>query len=59
VLDLSLHQLGALQAMSIDTVGKALGSTEAEFRKAAYIGPVRSRKIMNVVTAAVCEFLSG
>lgn len=59
VLDITSHQMGALASVGIDTVGKALASTEAEFRKASYIGPVRSRKIMNVVTAAVLEFLSG
>ena len=53
VLDLSNHQEGALKSIGIDTVGKALKSTEADFMKAAYIGPKRSRKIMNTTTAAV------
>jgi hypothetical protein len=45
--------------IGIDTLGRALKSSEAEFKKAWYIGPKRSRQIMNVVTAAVFEYLSG
>ncbi|SIQ71106.1 hypothetical protein SAMN05880566_10579 [Janthinobacterium sp. TND4EL3] len=59
VLDLTAHQQWALSSVGIKTVGEALTSTEARFRQASYIGPVRSRKMMNVVTAAVLEFLSG
>lgn len=59
VLDLSTHQKSALLSISIDTVGKAFTSSEESFRQASYIGPVRSRKIKNVVTAAVLEYLSG
>jgi hypothetical protein len=59
VLDLSWHQKTALHSIDIQTIGQALASTEGDFRKASYIGPVRSRKMMNVVTAAVLEFLSG
>lgn len=59
VLDLTDHQKGALKSIGIKSVGEALTSSEATFRKALYIGPVRSRKMMNVVTAAVMEFLSG
>lgn len=59
VLDLTVHQQWALNSVGIRTVGEALTSTEATFQRAAYIGPVRSRKMMNVVTAAVLEFLSG
>jgi hypothetical protein len=59
VLDLTEHQQWALKSIDISTVGEALTSSEATFRKAMYIGPVRSRKMMNVVTAAVMEFLSG
>lgn len=58
-LDLTDHQIDSLISVGINTVGDALTSTEATFRKANYIGPVRSRKMMNVVTAAVLEFLSG
>lgn len=59
VLDLTEHQQWALKSIGIETVGGALTSSEATFRRAMYIGPVRSRKMMNVVTAAVMEFLSG
>jgi hypothetical protein len=59
VLDLTEHQQSALKAIGISTVGEALTSSEATFQKAMYIGPVRSRKMMNVITAAVMEFLSG
>lgn len=59
VLDLTDHQQAALHSIGVRTVGEALTSSEATFRRAMYIGPVRSRKMMNVVTAAVLEFLSG
>ncbi len=59
VLDLTEHQQWALASIGISTVGDALTSSEATFQRAMYIGPVRSRKMMNVVTAAVMEFLSG
>jgi hypothetical protein len=59
VLDISEHQKRALASISIDTLGQALNCTEADFMKADYIGPKRSRRIKNVVTAAVIEYLSG
>lgn len=59
VLDLSPHQKGALQRIGITTVAEALSSSESKFQEAHYIGPVRSRKMMNVATAAVLEYLSG
>lgn len=59
VLDLTSHQKEALGSIGVDTVGKALSCKEVEFQRAMYIGPVRSRRIMNVVSAAVFEFLSG
>ncbi len=59
VLDLTDHQQSALHTVGILTVGQALTSSEATFQRASYIGPVRSRKMMNIVTAAVLEFLSG
>jgi len=59
VLDLTEYQQRALKSIDITTVGQALISSETMFRKAMYIGPVRSRQMMNVVTAAVMEFLSG
>jgi hypothetical protein len=59
VLDISEHQKHALAAIKIDTLGQALACSEADFMKADYIGPKRSRRIMNVATAAVIEYLSG
>jgi hypothetical protein len=59
VLDISDYQKGALASIDIKTLGEALGSTEKDFQKADYIGPKRSRRIMNVVTSAVIEYLSG
>ena len=58
-LDLTSHQQFALASVGVVNVRDALNSTEATFQKAMYIGPVRSRKMMNIVTAAVLEFLSG
>lgn len=59
VLDLSDHQKGALLKIGITTIGEALSSSEAKFQQAYYIGPKRSRKMMNVATSAVLEYLSG
>ncbi len=59
VLDLSEHQKNALAAINISSLGQALTSTEVDFMRADYIGPKRSRRIKNVVTAAVIEYLSG
>lgn len=58
-LDLTAHQKQSLHSLEIETIGQALNSTEAQFQRAHYIGPKRSRRIMNVVTAAVLEYLSG
>jgi len=59
VLDISEHQKRALESIEIRTLGQALASSEDDFMKADYIGPKRSRRIMNVVTSAVIEYLSG
>ena len=59
VLDLSLHQKNALASIGVKTIGETLSSSEAQFQKAYYIGPKRSRQIMNTATAAVLEYLSG
>jgi hypothetical protein len=59
VLDISEHQKSALASIGIDTIGKALSASEEAFQQAHYIGPKRSRRIMNVVTGAALEYLSG
>lgn len=58
-LDLTPYQRSALKSIGIDTVGKALNSKEEEFQAVKWIGPIRSRQMMNVVTSAALEFLSG
>jgi hypothetical protein len=58
-LDLTDHQREGLRSIGLDTVGKALQASEAEFQKIDYVGPKRSRRMMNVVTASVLEYLSG
>lgn len=58
-LDISSHQKSALDSIGIKTIADALNSDEAAFQKAYYVGPVRSRRIMNIVIAAVLEYLSG
>mgnify|MGYP006076633141 CR=1 FL=1 len=59
VLDISNHQKQALTGIGIDSIGRALSSSESTFQRAHYIGPKRSRRIMNVASAAVLEYLSG
>lgn len=59
VLELTDYQKASLRTVGIETVGQALTSSEATFQRVMYIGPIRSRKMMNVATAAVLEFLSG
>ena len=59
VLDLSYHQRSSLKKLGLDTIGKALSEKEETYRKADYIGPVRSRRMKNAVVASVLEYLSG
>lgn len=59
VLDLTDYQRTGLNSIGLDTVGKALQASESEFQRISYIGPKRSRKMMNVVVASVLEYLSG
>ena len=59
VLELTGHQKAALHEIKVNTIGQALRSKESDFKKAWYIGPKRSRRIMNVVNAAIFEYLSG
>ncbi|MEU0886065.1 AAA family ATPase [Lentzea sp. NPDC005914] len=48
-----------LKELGFDTVGKALAASEEDFRKAKWVGEVRSRQMMNAATEAVLEYLSG
>jgi hypothetical protein len=59
VLDLTDYQKAGLQRIGLDTVGKALQASEPEFQRISYIGPKRSRKMMNIVVSSVLEYLSG
>lgn len=59
VLDLTEYQKEGLRSIGLDTVGRALQASEAEFQRIDYIGPKRSRKMMNVVISSVLEYLSG
>jgi hypothetical protein len=59
VLDLTDYQKRGLRTIGLDTVGKALQGSELEFQRIYYVGPKRSRKMMNVVVSSVLEYLSG
>jgi hypothetical protein len=59
VLDLTEYQNSGLHSIGITTVGEALQASEARFQHISYIGPKRSRRMMNVVVASVLEYLSG
>ncbi|MEI9864766.1 MAG: hypothetical protein WDN00_09470 [Limisphaerales bacterium] len=59
VLDLTDYQRNGLVSIGLDTVGKALNAGEEDFQKISYVGPKRSRRIMNIALASVLEYLSG
>jgi hypothetical protein len=59
VLDLTEFQKNGLHSIQIDTVGAALQASEQEFQQISYVGPKRSRRMMNVAVASVLEYLSG
>jgi hypothetical protein len=59
VLDLTDHQKEGMHKIGLDTVGKALNATEDEFQRIMWVGPKRSRRMMNVVVSSVLEYLSG
>lgn len=59
VLDITEFQKNALKRINIDTIGKALRAKESDFQAVDYIGPKRSRRMMNAVVASVLEYLSG
>ena len=58
-LDLSEFQVNALNGLGLKTIGMILKATEEDFQQANYIGPKRSRKIMNIALASILEYLSG
>lgn len=59
VLDLTDYQRNGLIGIGLDTVGKALNAGERDFQRISYIGPKRSRRMMNIAVASVLEYLSG
>lgn len=59
VLDLSYFQSHSLKKLGLNTIGKALATSESTYQIADYIGPVRSRQMKNAVVASVLEYLSG
>ncbi|MHA6762093.1 DNA-directed RNA polymerase subunit alpha C-terminal domain-containing protein [Streptacidiphilus sp. PAMC 29251] len=58
-LDMTAFARGRLKELGFDTVGKILAASEKDFQQAKGVGPVRSRQMMNIATAAVMEYLSG
>ncbi|QXE36671.1 KAP family NTPase [Streptomyces sp. GMY02] len=58
-LDMTAFARGRLKELGFDTVGQILAASEADFQQAKWVGPVRSRQMMNIATAAVMEYLSG
>ncbi|MEU0872185.1 ORC-CDC6 family AAA ATPase [Nocardia brasiliensis] len=58
-LDLTQFARDALRNRGYDTVGKILAASESDFQKEKWVGPVRSRQMMNSATVAVMEYLSG
>ncbi|RPE43591.1 hypothetical protein EDD90_6798 [Streptomyces sp. Ag109_O5-1] len=58
-LDMTAFARGRLKQLGFDTVGKILAASETDFQQAKGVGPVRSRQMMNIATAAVMEYLSG
>ncbi|GGP05471.1 KAP family NTPase [Nonomuraea glycinis] len=58
-LDMTAFSRGVLKQLGFDTVGKILTASESDFQQAKWVGPVRSRQMMNIATAAVLEYLSG
>jgi len=59
VLDITDFQRTGLESIAVTTVGRALRSSEAEFQKVPWIGPKRSRRMMNAAVSSVLEYLSG
>ena len=59
VLDLTEYQKQGLRSINLNTVRAALQASETEFQRINYVGPKRSRKMMNIVTSSVLEYLSG
>lgn len=59
VLDLTDYQRKGLVSIGLSSVGSVLRASEQVFQTISYVGPKRSRRIMNVALASVLEYLSG
>jgi len=59
VLDITRYQKDKLKEIGLPTVGDVLRADEATLQQIYHVGPKRSRRMMNAVTASVLEYLSG
>jgi hypothetical protein len=59
VLDVTEWQKGKLLELGLTSVREVLSATEADLKKADYVGNIRARQMRNAAEAAVFEFLSG
>ena len=58
-LDLTNFQLSTLKARGFVTVGDVLRGSENDLQRAYGIGPVRARRIFDIVFHASIEYISG
>ena len=59
ILDISPSLRKRLSDNGLNTIGEVLNRNESDLQKIPYIGPVRSRKISNIVYNAILEYISG
>lgn len=59
ILDISKSIQNRLESNGFKTVGQILNSSEAALQNIPYIGPVRSRRISNIVYNSILEYISG
>ena len=59
VLDLSFWIKAKLREMKINCVKDILNTTEANLKKAYYVGDKRARLVKSAATASVYEYLNG
>lgn len=59
ILDISPSLQKRLSNNGLNTIGEVLNRNESDLQKIPYIGPVRSRKISNIVYNSILEYISG
>lgn len=59
ILDISPSLQKRLNDNGLNTIGEVLNKNEYDLQKIPYIGPVRSRKISNIVYNSILEYISG